>query len=295
MGGSPPCGDSVRSVKGHRRQAETYQRWPQKPPNDPKISFSPDDLFGVSLPHNDPLLVVLAIDKYDVTKVLIDTGSSVDIIFQETLMKMGIDLKDVKPSSRTLTGFNGSSEVTLGTIRLSVQAEGVTRVVKFLVVSIKTPYHVILETPWLHSMRAIASTYHQCVKFLGIDGTIKSIRGDQRAARDLLIATVKLQHSQSLVNSVSPPISKVCPQKEEVLEVPVDNSDPSKVLRVDVRHARNRSLDHNPRIECRSQHQAYSSEKAEVGPREIKGGRRRSRTPTQCRIDYRSQIPGMAS
>ncbi|KAL0730598.1 hypothetical protein Bca4012_026691 [Brassica carinata] len=144
---------------------------------------------------------------------------------------MDIDLKDVKPSSRTLTGFNDSSEVTLGTIRLSVQAEGVTRVVKFDE-SHQSPYHVILGTPWLHSMRAFASTYHQCVKFPGIDGTIKTIRGDQQAARDLLIATVKLQRSQSHVNSVSPPISKVCPQKEEVLKVPVDEADPRKVLRV---------------------------------------------------------------
>ncbi|XP_009118913.2 uncharacterized protein LOC103843891 [Brassica rapa] len=185
-------------------------------------------LLGINFPHNDPLLVVLAIDKYDVTKVLIDTGSSVDIIFRETLVKKGIDLKDVKPSSRTLTGFNGSSEVILGTIRLSVQAEGVTRMVKFSEVSTKAPYHVILGTPWLYSMRAIVSTYHQCVKFPGVDGTVKTVRGDQRAARDLLIATVKLQRSQSLVNLISPPISKVCPQKEEVLEVPVDESDPTK-------------------------------------------------------------------
>ncbi|WZY69704.1 hypothetical protein YC2023_001944 [Brassica napus] len=232
MGGSPPCGDSVRAVKDNRRMVDTSQRWPQKFPTDLPISFSTEDLLGVNFPHNDPLLVVLAIDKYDVTKVLIDTGSSVDIIFRETLVKMGIDLKDVKPSSRTLTGFNGSSEVIMGTIRLSVQAEGVARMVKFSVVSTKAPYHVILGTPWLYSMRAIASTYHQCVKFPGMDGTIKTVRGDQRAARDLLIATVKLQRFQSLVNSISPPISKICPQKEEVLEVPVDESDPSKVLRV---------------------------------------------------------------
>ncbi|XP_033144451.1 uncharacterized protein LOC117132954 [Brassica rapa] len=231
MGGSPPCGDSVRSVKDHRRLVDTSQRWPQKLPNDPPISFSSEDLLGVNLPHNDPLLVVLAIDKYDVTKVLIDTSSLVDIIFREILVKMGIDLKDVKPSSRTVTGFNGSYEVILG-IRLSVQAEGVTQMVKFSVVSTKAPYHVILGTPWLYSMRAIASTYHQCVKFPGVDGMVKTVRGDQRATRDCLITTIKLQRSQSLVNSVSPPISKVCPQKEEVLEVPVDESDPSKVLRV---------------------------------------------------------------
>ncbi|XP_056858128.1 uncharacterized protein LOC130507431 [Raphanus sativus] len=232
MGGSPPCGDSVRAVKDHRRQATTSQRWPQKQVDDQPITFSSDDTLGVHLPHNDPLLVVLGIDKYDVTKVLIDTGSSVDIIFRETLVKMGIDLNDVKPSTRTLTGFNGSSEVIAGTIRLSVHACGVTRTVKFSVVGSKAPYHVILGTPWLHSMRAIASTYHQCIKFPGSDGSIKTLKGDQQAARDLLIATVKIQRSQSLVNSVSPPASKVCPQKEEVLEVTVDDSDPSKSVRV---------------------------------------------------------------
>ncbi|XP_056857632.1 uncharacterized protein LOC108858710 [Raphanus sativus] len=145
---------------------------------------------------------------------------------------MGIDLNDVKPSTRTLTGFNGSSEVIAGTIRLSVHACGVTQTVKFSVVGSKAPYHVILGTPWLHSMRAIASTYHQCVKFPGSDGSIKTLKGDQQAARDLLIATVKIQRYQSLVNSISPLASKVCPQKEEVLEIQVDDLDPSKSVRV---------------------------------------------------------------
>ena len=179
MGGSPPNGDSVRSVKDYRRQVATSQKWPTKPTSHPPITFSPDDAVGVHTPHNDPLLVVLGIGEYDVTKILIDTGSSVDLIFRETLQKMGVDLDDIKASSRTLTGFNGSSETILGTIRLPVRACGVTRTVKFAVVSTKAPYHAILGTPWLHSMQAIPSTYHQCVKFPGTDGKIKTLRGDQ--------------------------------------------------------------------------------------------------------------------
>ena len=145
---------------------------------------------------------------------------------------MGVDLDDIKASSRTLTGFNGSSETILGTIRLLVRACGVTRTVKFAVVSTKAPYHAILGTPWIHSMQAIPSTYHQCIKFPGTDGAIKTLRGNQKAARDLLIATVKLQHSSLPVNSVSPPISKVCPQKDEVLELPIDDTDPNRTARI---------------------------------------------------------------
>ncbi|XP_013601239.1 uncharacterized protein LOC106412736 [Brassica napus] len=146
-GRPPPGGNSVRSVKDYRRQAATSQRWPSKPPSHPPITFSPNDTAGVHIPHNDPLLVVLGIGEYDVTKVLIDTGSSVDLIFRGTLEKMGVDFNDVKLSSRKLTGFNGSSETVLGTIRLPVRACGITRTVKFAVVSTKAPYHVILGTP----------------------------------------------------------------------------------------------------------------------------------------------------
>lgn len=74
------------------------------------------------MPHNDSLLVNIGIGECQVTKVLIDTGSSVDLIFRDTLDKMGVDLKNMKPSSRTLTGFNGASEQMLGTIRLPVYA-----------------------------------------------------------------------------------------------------------------------------------------------------------------------------
>ncbi|XP_048614819.1 uncharacterized protein LOC125587766 [Brassica napus] len=232
MGSSPPCGNSVRSVMDYRRQVATSQRWPTRPPNHPPITFSPDDAEGIHVPHNDHLLVVLGIGEYDVTKILIDTGSSVDLIFRGTLQKMGVDLDDIKPSSRTLTGFNGSSETILGTIRLPVRACGVTRTVKFAVVSTKSPYHAILGTPWIHSMQAIPSTYHQCVKFPGTDGKIKTLRGDQKAARELLVATVKLQRSSLSVNSITPPTYKVCSQEGEILELPIDDADPSRTARV---------------------------------------------------------------
>ncbi|XP_018454115.1 uncharacterized protein LOC108825305 [Raphanus sativus] len=232
MGGSPPCGDSVRSIKDYRRQATSSRKWPTKPENDHQITFSPDDALGIHMPHNDPLLVELGIGDCQVTKILIDTGSSVDLIFRDTLDKMGVDTESMKPSSRSLTGFNGSSEAMIGTIRLPVYACGTTRTVKFSVVDSKAPYNAILGTPWLHSMRAIPSTYHQCVKFPGPDGKIRTLRGDQQAARDMLIATIKLQRQTSHVNTVSNPLQKAFPQQEEVIDISLDVADPSKVIRI---------------------------------------------------------------
>ncbi|KAF8105123.1 hypothetical protein N665_0162s0003 [Sinapis alba] len=93
--------------------------------------------------------------------VLIDTGSSVDLIFHQTLIKMVVDLKDIKPSSRVLTSFNGSSTQLLGTIRLNVFVGGMSKLVKFNVIDTKTQYNTIMGTPWLHMMKAVPSTYHR--------------------------------------------------------------------------------------------------------------------------------------
>ena len=229
MGGLPPCGDSVRSVKDHRRHVVTSKKWPSKPENDHPINFSSEDAIGVHPPHNDPLFVVVGIVKCDIAKVLIDTGISVDLIFCDTLDKMGVDLRDMKHSSRSLTGFNGASETVIGTIKLPAYACGVTRTVKFSAIRTKAPYNAILGTPWLHSMKAISSTYHQCVKFPGPNSHVQTLRGDQQAAHELLIATVKMQKSTPCINAIS---KQIQPQKEKILEVTIDDSDQSKVVRV---------------------------------------------------------------
>lgn len=57
------------------------------------ISFGPRDLQDVSLPHNDALVIQAKIANYDVRRVYIDSGSSVNVIFQEALDQM--DLGDI--------------------------------------------------------------------------------------------------------------------------------------------------------------------------------------------------------
>ena len=160
------------------------------------------------MPHNDSLLVDIGISDCTVTKFLVDTGSSVDLIFKSTLVKMGISLDEMKPFARSLTCFNGSTETMLGTIRLRVYAEGIAKNFKFSVIDVRAPYNAILGTPWIHAMKAIRSTYHQCIKFPCNDGRIITLWGDQADAQDLLVAEVKNQKVTSHVNAVAKPIHK---------------------------------------------------------------------------------------
>ncbi|KAF8102765.1 hypothetical protein N665_0195s0002 [Sinapis alba] len=176
LGGSPLCNDPVKAIKEYQRKAVTAQRWPTKREGETPITFSDSNLTDVDEPHNDPLLVELQINTCKVTCVLIDTGSSVDLIFRQTLIKMMVDLKDIKPLSRALTGFNGSSTLLLGTIRLNFFVGGVRKLVKFSVINTKTQYNAILGMPWLHMMKEVPSTCHQCVKFSTKEGTVFTLK-----------------------------------------------------------------------------------------------------------------------
>ncbi|KAF8051374.1 hypothetical protein N665_1738s0001 [Sinapis alba] len=198
----------------------------------PQITFSAEDVVGVHMPHNDSLLVEVEIGDCTVTKVLVDTGSSVNLIFKNTLIKLGINLDDMKPSVRSLTCFNGSSKTMLGTIRLHVYAHSVLKNVKFSVIDVRAPHNAILGTPWIHAMKAIPSTYHQCVKFPENDSRIVTLCGDQAAACDLLVAEFKNQQAVAHVNTVAKPIQKIYPLQEEILEVTIDDKVPAKTVRI---------------------------------------------------------------
>ena len=94
MGGLQNCNDSVRSIKQYRKKAEVAETWSSTSSTpvittDEPISFTQDDLKGLDTPHNDPLVVELIIGDSRVTRVLIDTGSSVDLIFKDTLTAHG--------------------------------------------------------------------------------------------------------------------------------------------------------------------------------------------------------------
>lgn len=104
-------------------------------------------------------------NSLDVARVFIDIGSTIDVIYKDTLKRMGVDLNDVIPIPKPLMGFAGDTMMTNGTIRLQVAAAGVMKVVDFSVADAPAIYNIIMGTPWMNSMRAVRSTYQLCIKF----------------------------------------------------------------------------------------------------------------------------------
>ena len=79
-------------------------------------------------------------------------------------MKLSLDV--VNSAERILSGLNGATTVTLGDVTLHVKAGPVTLQVLFSIVEDLGPYNPIMGQTWLHSMKAIPSTYHLMVIYL---------------------------------------------------------------------------------------------------------------------------------
>ncbi|XP_073128722.1 uncharacterized protein [Henckelia pumila] len=115
ISGGSTDGDSGRARKAHGRRLENFEVSSQLScPTDPNISFGREDLKDVVLPHNDPLLVTLTIANYDVARIFVDTGSSVNIIFKETLDQMKLEGFELDPITTELYGFTGHALQPLG-------------------------------------------------------------------------------------------------------------------------------------------------------------------------------------
>ena len=73
----------------------------------PDIVFTSKDFEGVKPHADDPVVVTLKISKFTMRKVLLDHGSSADIIYGATFDQMGLSDKDLIHYTGNLVGFLG--------------------------------------------------------------------------------------------------------------------------------------------------------------------------------------------
>jgi hypothetical protein len=84
------------------------------------IILSSQDVNLTSFPHTNAMVVTVHIDRWDITKILIDNGSQVKILFLVTFDKMGFDQKQLKEPSKPLYGFGGKRIEPVRAITLPV-------------------------------------------------------------------------------------------------------------------------------------------------------------------------------
>ncbi|GFS37316.1 hypothetical protein Acr_00g0051350 [Actinidia rufa] len=169
-GGFGSGGCSTLSKKKHARSAlrlaeeEIYNLSSLSVGDQTPITVSNDDLRGLHLPHDDALVVSAVIANFNVQRILIDNGSSADILFISAFERMKIGQDKLHPFHTPLIGFGGNTTHPLGWINLPIilgtEPHQTTVWQDFIVVDCPSPYNAILGRPTLGRIKAITSTYH---------------------------------------------------------------------------------------------------------------------------------------
>ncbi|XP_040374633.1 uncharacterized protein LOC121052815 [Rosa chinensis] len=156
----------------------------------PVISFSAADTIGIQFPHRDTLVVTTQIANVLVRRIMVDAGSSANVIFWEAFEQIGLDKTLIRKA--WLTAFEGSETWHVGEISLPVTMGGKIVEVDFVIVKKPSAYNAILGWDWLHRMGVEASTRCQVLKFIFDDGQqVISVRGDQLLSKKLHAMEIK--------------------------------------------------------------------------------------------------------
>ena len=118
----------------------------------PTVRFSEEDARRLHHPHDDVLVVSIRIEDYNMHRVLIDNGSSADILYYPAFQQMGINRERLVPTNAPpLVGFGGIRVLPLGAVMLSVivgdYPQQITKNITFLVVDCLSAYNAILGRP----------------------------------------------------------------------------------------------------------------------------------------------------
>ncbi|KAG7588731.1 Ribonuclease H-like superfamily [Arabidopsis suecica] len=155
LGGSKLCRDTISAIKRHRRNVLLKANLGEEIDfQGASISFDEEETRHLERPHDDALVITLDVANFEVSRILVDTGSSVDLIFLGTLERMGISRADIVGPPSPLVAFTSESAMSLGTIKLPVLAKNVSKIVDFVVFDKPAAYNIILGTPWIYQMKA---------------------------------------------------------------------------------------------------------------------------------------------
>ena len=87
---------------------------------DRDMSFNEGDARGVKQPHNNPLVIMLNIEGFNTKRILLDNGSSADIIYLPAFQQLRLDPRRLHPFNSPLVNFNGGRVYPKGIVTLTV-------------------------------------------------------------------------------------------------------------------------------------------------------------------------------
>ncbi|XP_077242335.1 uncharacterized protein LOC143882811 [Tasmannia lanceolata] len=194
MGGPAVGGTSSAARKAYPRQVKAVHTSHKKLKVENEISVSDADLDNLILAHDDALVITMLVANWELKKILVDNGSLADILYYHAFKQMMSGDERLKPANSDLFGFSGEIVKVEGQIELPVfvrePPHQAFAMVNFLVVRATSAYNAILRRPGQNLLRAIASAYHQKMKFITPNG-VGEVKGDQPQSRECYTTALK--------------------------------------------------------------------------------------------------------
>ena len=121
--------------------------------------WTDEDDEEILYPHEDALVIKPTAVGKKFDRILVDTGSSINVLFKSTLEEMGITDLRLEHTNTSLKGFGGEKLVPLGVVEQPITIGSSptkkTMILNFVVVDEEGPYQMILGRPFLRMSKAI--------------------------------------------------------------------------------------------------------------------------------------------
>jgi hypothetical protein len=203
------------------------------------ISFSRDDQWmSFSEPGKFPLVLDPVVAEVRLTKVLIDGGSGLNLIFASTLRKMGLDFTDMlDPSKSPFYGIVPCNVAhPLGTVVLPVtfgtRENYRTEFIKFEVANFESSYHAILGRPALAKFMVVSYYVYLLLKMPGLSGVL-TLRGDLKKSYDCNQEAIQYASTTRVPDASGEVLAAAQQLSQSGLEIPSRKASKSSIQSTD--------------------------------------------------------------
>ena len=124
VGGIAASSSSKKSRKTYLRMVQNFQLMGFVPKmvriDNPIIEFSEEDGRRLYHPHDDAFVINIRVGDYNTHRVLVNNGSSADILYYPVFQQMRIDKERLVPTNALLVRFGGTKVYPLDAVMLPV-------------------------------------------------------------------------------------------------------------------------------------------------------------------------------
>jgi len=179
---------------------------------DVDLVFTKVDLQDIVHHDNDPVVISVVTAGRKVHRVLVDQGSSTDVMFWTTFNKLQLSPDMLRPYIGCLYGFAGDQVEVRGHLELRTTYTygnaSRTKNIRYLVVNAPSAYNMLLGRPTLNRLGAVPLTRHMKMKLPDLAGKVITMKSDQKEAKRYYENNLKTKREVFMVTTRSKEVAQ---------------------------------------------------------------------------------------